>query len=117
MSGARSYHAGLAAEEAVARHYAQRGHAVLARRWRGKGGELDLVVENGAGVIFIEVKTSSDFTAAVAHLGPRQIARIFDAAAEFLGRMPDGQATETRFDVALVDGKGEVEILEAALGP
>ena len=38
MSGTTSYHAGVAAEDCVARHYAKSGHAIAARRWRGKAG-------------------------------------------------------------------------------
>ena len=34
------YHAGVAAEDSVARHYAARGFTVAARRWRGKAGEV-----------------------------------------------------------------------------
>jgi putative endonuclease len=44
----------------------------------------------------------------------RQMARIASAAAEFLGHEPQGQLTPARFDVALVDACGSVEILENA---
>ena len=39
MSGTTSYHAGVAAEDCVARHYVGLGRPVLERRWRGKGGD------------------------------------------------------------------------------
>jgi len=38
------YHAGLAAEEIVAADYARRGLRLERRRWRGKRGEIDLIV-------------------------------------------------------------------------
>ncbi len=117
MSGARSYRAGAAAEAAVARHYRDRGCTVAAARWRGTGGELDLVLRDGAGLIFVEVKKSRSFAAAAARLTPRQIARITDTASEFLGGEPAGQDTPARFDVALLDAQGRVEIVENALGP
>lgn len=115
--GARAHRSGLAAEESVARHYERRGCAVAARRWRGRGGEIDLILRDGAGVIFVEVKQSRGFDRAAERLGPRQIARIHAAAGEFLGREPRGLDTEARFDVALVDGTGRVEVIENVLAP
>lgn len=114
MSGARSYHAGLAAEDQVAQLYSRSGHEVCARRWRGSGGEIDLIARNGAEVIFIEVKQSSTHALAAEHLSERQMARIYASASEFLAGEPGGQMTESRFDVALVNGAGQIEILENA---
>ncbi len=114
MSGTRSYHAGLAAEESVALLYSRSGRPVAARRWRGQSGEIDLVVRDGARVIFIEVKQSRTHALAAEHLSARQMGRIYDAAAEFLAGEPDGQATNAQFDVALVDGTGRIELLENA---
>lgn len=114
MSGARSYHAGRCAEEAVARHYQARGRTIAATRWRCPYGEIDLIARDGAEVIFIEVKQSRSHARAADHLSPRQMERIVNAASVFLGGEPLGQATPVRFDVALVDGIGQIEILEGA---
>ncbi|WP_372887114.1 YraN family protein [Shimia sp.] len=112
--GRRAYHAGLGAEESVERHYRRRGFAVAARRCRNGGGELDLVLRDGARLVFVEVKQSRDFASAAARLSVRQIARLHRAAEVFLAGEPAGSLTECRFDVALVDGRGEIEILENA---
>lgn len=114
MAGARSYQAGLAAEGAVERHYQRQGRVICARRWRGSAGEIDLVVRDGAEVIFIEVKHSQTHAAAAEHLSARQMARIYGAASEFISNEPAGQLTPVRFDVALVDGRGAIEIVENA---
>lgn len=115
MGGAVSYRAGLAAEEAVARRYAGRGDRVAARRWRGQSGEIDLVVRDSAGnLVFIEVKQSRSHADAAMHLGERQMRRIWSAASEFLAGEPSGQDTPARFDVALVDGQGRIEVIENA---
>ncbi|MFC2970132.1 YraN family protein [Acidimangrovimonas pyrenivorans] len=110
--GARAYQAGQAAEAAVERHYDRAGHPVAARRWRGAGGEIDLVLRDGEGLIFVEVKTSRDFARAAERVSPRQLARIQAAATEFMAREPAGQNTLARVDVALVDGAGRIDILE-----
>jgi putative endonuclease len=114
MSGARSYYAGLAAEDQVAQLYARSGSEVCARRWRGSAGEIDLIARKGAEVIFIEVKQSKTHALAAEHLTPRQMARIYASASEFLANEPAGQLTESRFDVALVDAAGQIDILENA---
>lgn len=112
--GARAYCAGSAAEDQVARLYDRSGRSVCARRWRGQSGEIDLIARDGAAVIFIEVKQSRTHAQAAEHLTPRQMARIYNAASEFLAGEPAGQMTEVRFDVALVDGQGRIEVLENA---
>lgn len=114
MSGARSYYAGIAAEDSVARFYDRSGRAVCARRWRGLSGEIDLIARQGAEVIFIEVKQSATHAEAAENLTQRQMDRIYGAASEFLAGEPGGQLTDVRFDVALVDGAGRIEILENA---
>lgn len=111
-TGKVAYLAGLAAEDQVAQHYARSGRPIAARRWRGTGGEIDLIARDGAEVIFIEVKKSRTHAQAAEHLSRRQIARIHGAAAEFLGGEPRGQATDVRFDVALVDQFGRIEVRE-----
>ncbi len=116
MSGAVSYHSGLAAEEQVAAEYRRRGHVVCQHRWRGKAGEIDPIARDGDGLIFIEVKKARDFARAVERVTLRQLQRIYDAAGEYLGRMPLGQNTPVRIDVALVNGAGHIEIIENAFG-
>lgn len=114
MSGVVSYHAGRVAEDQVALLYNRSGRQIAARRWRGTSGEIDLIARDGAEVIFIEVKKSATHALAAAHLSARQMARIYNTAAEFLSGEPAGQNTATRFDVALVDATGCIEVLENA---
>ncbi|WP_342076617.1 YraN family protein [Yoonia sp. SS1-5] len=114
MTGSVGYHAGLRAEDIVVRHYRAAGASVAATRWRGAAGEIDLVMQANDVTIFVEVKKSRSFAQAAHRLGPRQIARICAAGAEFLAGQPLGQLTETRFDLALVDGQGAVKVIENA---
>ncbi len=54
---------GAQGEELVAQFIKERGLEILARNWRIKGGELDLIGRNASGLlIFIEVKTRSSRT-------------------------------------------------------
>lgn len=112
MTGLVSYHAGKAAEDIVSRAYCAQGFQEDGRRWRGQSGEIDLILSRAGQTVFVEVKQSSSFEAAAQHVTPRQMARVAGAASEFLVSRPQGQNSETRIDVALVDGSGAVEILE-----
>ncbi|MEO8241379.1 MAG: YraN family protein [bacterium] len=114
MTGAISYHAGLCAEESVAQLYGQTGRNVVARRWRGTAGEIDVIAREGDLVIFIEVKKSRTHAEAAEHLSPHQMQRLWQTAEEFLGSEPRGLDTDVRFDVALVDAVGRIEIVHNA---
>lgn len=103
---------GLAAEEAVARHYDDAGLAVCARRWRGAWGEIDIIARNGDQVVLIEVKQSRTHDEAMSHITQGQVERIFHAAAEFVEGEPQGGMTDLRFDLALVDAVGRVVVHE-----
>lgn len=112
--GKVAHEAGAAAEGCVEQYYLRHGREIIARRWRGAGGEIDLVARDGAEVIFIEVKKSDTHAHAAEHLRPAQMARLFAAASEFIAHEPQGQLTPMRFDVALVDALGRIEIVENA---
>jgi putative endonuclease len=110
------YHAGLSAEQRIAQDYERRGFVVARRRWRGSGGEIDLITRNSEGLVFIEVKQSRTIARAAERLNRRQMDRIYASAAQFLAGEPGGQLTNVRFDVALVNQVGEFEIIENAFG-
>lgn len=116
LTGATGYHSGLAAEDRIAMDYERRGFPIARRRWRGSGGEIDLIAQDGDGLVFIEVKQSRSFDRALSRLTARQMARIQTSAEEFLGTQPKGSLTEVRFDVAVVNQYGDLQILENAIG-
>ena len=108
--------AGKAAEETVERAYRRGGATLRARRWRGESGEIDLVMQGGDGLYFVEVKAAANFERAAASLMPSQMRRIVLAAQEYVGGEPDGALTPMRFDLAMVNGRGEMQVLENAFG-
>lgn len=114
--GRMAYEAGQSAEYRIAQDYERRGFAVAQRRWRGRGGEIDLIVRDGNALIFVEVKKARCLARAAESLSAHQMQRIAHAAEEFLGGEPNGSLTDVRFDVALVDGQGQTQIIENAFG-
>ena len=114
MTGLTGYHAGRVAEDIVARDYTDRAHVFAAKRWRGTGGEIDLIMRNGTQVVFVEVKKSDSFARAATQLQRSQMDRLVAAGSKFLASELMGQLTDVRFDLALVNGIGDVQIIENA---
>lgn len=105
------------AEQQVESAYLRAGLTVAARRWRGAAGEIDLILRDGAELVFVEVKRADTHGIAAERVSGRQAQRILAAATEYVATEPAGQDSEMRFDVALVDGQGRIEIIRNALGP
>ncbi|HBX76620.1 MAG TPA: YraN family protein [Acidimicrobiaceae bacterium] len=110
---------GNAGEAAAATWYEHRGYEVLARNWRNRRGEIDLVVLAPTGaLVIVEVKTrrttakGSGFDAVT----PVKQQRLRRLALEFVAAQSKWFDT-IRFDVAVVTpmaGELCVEVLEAA---
>lgn len=116
IRGAGAHASGHGAERIVAAHYETRGCTVLERCWRSPAGEVDLIVRDGAQVVFVEVKKADTHDIAALRLSRRQMDRICNAALLYAETLPSGSLTDIRFDAALVDGRGRVDIVENAFG-
>ena len=109
---------GARGEQLAADWYLARGYAVVARNWRCREGELDLVVSRRGELVFCEVKTrSSDrFGVPAEAVTPAKQRRLRVLAARFLADHTGDDAggrRGIRFDVAAVMG-GKVEVIQAA---
>jgi putative endonuclease len=116
---------GRAGEDLAAAWYEAHGYEVLARNWRCREGELDIVAGRDRLVVFCEVKarTSDAFGLPSEAVGPRKQARLRRLAALWYadqasagggGRPGWGlRGGPARFDVASVLA-GVVEVVEGA---
>ena len=111
---------GRIGEEATARLLEQRGWRILARNFRRRFGEIDIVARQGDTLIFVEVKTRSSlrFGAPAEAVDARKRRRLSKTALDYMMRshLTDLNA---RFDVAsvLLDDQGRIariELLENA---
>ena len=109
-----SYQIGIKGEELVQQYYETLGFDIIAKRYKTKFGEIDLVVSNQKLVIFIEVKSRKEINANYELINKKQIARNCNAARIFLSDHQNFLGFDMRFDFALVvDGKVK-EIIESA---
>ncbi|WP_185962119.1 YraN family protein [Palleronia caenipelagi] len=105
---------GRAAEHQVARLYEAQGHRLVAARWRGQGGEIDLIFDAPPALIFVEVKRARTHDLALHRLAEHPRHRLFSAVAEYHALQAVPQECICRIDAALVDGTGRIKILENA---
>jgi putative endonuclease len=105
---------GAHGEALAARWYEARGYRVVARNWRCREGELDLVLARGSTVVFCEVKTrrSTAYGSPAEAVTPTKQARIRRLAVRWL-HDTGTRAASLRFDVAGVIAD-RVEVIEGA---
>ncbi len=97
---------GRAGEIAAGAFLRARGLHIVARNWRGRGGELDVVAVTDRNVlVFVEVKTSRARAArAWERIDPVKEARLVRTGEEYLAAFGLTSATPHRFDVIVVEG-------------
>lgn len=113
---------GLEGETRACAALEARGYRVLARRYRTRAGEIDLVARHGGVLVFVEVKARrggafGDPAAAVTVQKQRRLAGM---AADYLARHRIG-AVPVRFDVVSLvftaEGPPEVTVFTDAFRP
>ncbi|MEJ0001363.1 MAG: YraN family protein [Verrucomicrobiota bacterium] len=110
--------AGARAEDLCAELLRKAGLRLLARNWRCRHGEIDLVAEEGATLVFAEVRYRRNrrYGGAAESVTAAKQARLVAAARLYLMRRPDA---DCRFDVLLLDSleAGRIEWIRNAFAP
>ena len=109
---------GKTGEDLACRELERRGYAIVARRYRRRGGELDIIARDGATLVFVEVKaregrTFGEAAEAVTRLKRRRIARL---ALDYVTRHRLS-GCPCRFDVVSIQfdsGKPVLEVYQGA---
>jgi putative endonuclease len=119
LAAERPHTLGKLGEDAACRELRLRGYQILARRYRSRFGEIDIVCERDKTVVFVEVKArrSARFGPAAEQIPFYKRRRIAAMALDYLawnGRLND----RCRFDVVAIDGMGtedtRVRVIEDA---
>lgn len=100
----RAFALGLEAEAQTVARLVEDGWQILARNWRGAGGELDVVVLRGGALRFVEVKARVDAAIdAEEALHAAKRSRLVSAAASWLDANPSLEVDQIAFLVVVVD--------------
>ncbi len=99
---------GQRAEDRAACFLTQNGLSLLARNYRCRGGEIDLICRDGDHLVFVEVRLRRhrDYGGAAASITAEKQRRLILAARHYLAshRQDD---TPCRFDCLLIDGQAD----------
>ena len=104
---------GRSGEDLACRALERLGYAIVARRFRVRGGELDIVARDGPVLVFVEVKTRAgrsfgDAAEAVTPVKQRRMTRL---AGEYLTRH-EVSGCPCRFDVVSIHFDGDRPIVD-----
>ena len=107
---------GSEAEDAALAHLVAYGCRLETRNYRSRFGEIDLIVREGATLVFVEVRKRSrhDFGGAAASITASKQAKLLTTARQYLAQL--GREVPCRFDAVLIDGAGHIEWLRNAFG-
>jgi putative endonuclease len=97
-----AFQTGLSAESRAAAYLMAKGYRILAKRFRTRHGEIDLVAKRRNLVAFVEVKARASLDDAAWAVTPRQQQRIINAAQAWLMAHPEHAEFEMRFDAMLI---------------
>ena len=101
---------GHAAEARALAFLRQRGLRLVARNYRCRVGEIDLVMQQADTLVFIEVRyrNSSRFGSGVESVTPAKQRKLLNTASRFLQER--ALNTPCRFDVVGISGRDQTEI-------
>lgn len=94
---------GEQAEQRAAQYLRHQGLKLVARNYRSRFGEIDLIMQDGATLVFVEVRLRSgaSFGGAAASIDARKRRRIIRTAQQYLTCLK--HIPPCRFDVLLLD--------------
>ncbi|MFN3671856.1 MAG: YraN family protein [Bosea sp. (in: a-proteobacteria)] len=98
----RSGAAGLQAERLALLWLSAKGYRLLARRFGGKGGEIDLILRRGRLVIFVEVKRRGTMEEALAAISPGKQRFIAARVRQWLAQNPWAMDHDLRADAVFL---------------
>ena len=97
---------GRRAESLALGYLRDRGLVPVARNFRSRGGEIDLIMLDGACLTFIEVRSrrSARFASAASTVDARKQRKLVGTAAMFVARHARFANHTMRFDVVSIEG-------------
>lgn len=97
-----AFNTGVSAESSCADWLLAKGYRILARRFRSRAGEIDIIARHRGLIAFVEVKARATLDDAAYSVTPRQQRRIVACAEAWLAEHPGYAQHEFRFDAMLI---------------
>ncbi len=108
--------AGRAAEDRALRHLEAAGLELVARNFRCRWGEIDLVVQERQTLVFVEVRyrRNARFGSAAESVDTRKQQKLIRTAQTFLNQNPGWSQYPARFDIVAIEEPQEVDWIKNA---
>ncbi len=92
-------------ETTAARHLQQQGYTLIRSNWHCTYGEIDLVMQHGEMLVFVEVKTRrQSLSEAFASVTPAKREKLINAAESYLAAHYPEESPNWRIDVVGISG-------------
>jgi putative endonuclease len=109
---------GKTGEDLACAELEKRGYAIIARRYRRRGGEIDIIARDGETIVFVEVKAREGhaFGKAAEAVTAFKRRRLTQLAADYMARRRLSNRP-CRFDVVSIhfeSGRPEIEVFQNA---
>lgn len=100
---------GRDAEERACRYLEQQGMVLAERNYRSPFGEIDLIMQDRATLVFVEVRyrTRGDFGSAAETVDARKQGRLRATAEYYLQNTPRASKKACRFDIVAITGDSD----------
>lgn len=107
---------GRDAEQQAARHLLAHGLTLLARNYRSRHGEIDLIMQDRDSTVFVEVRyrAHARFGSAAESVDRHKQSRLVACAQHFLQAHPRRARQPCRFDVITISGSDGPEWIRNA---
>jgi len=103
-------------EETAVHFLEQKGYEILEKRFRGGGGEVDIIAREGENFVFVEVKTRRylDMESMERVLNKIKRSRIEQACLAYLNQNNlNPELTQLRFDCIFISGESILHLVGA----
>ncbi len=116
MTNQTAYEKGIQGEEKALLHLTNKGMILLEKRYHSPFGEIDLVMQEGETLVFVEVKSrpKKSKTAGLWAITPQKQKRLIQTARHYLAHHP--MDCMMRFDVVTIGEDGIIHLLNAFEG-
>jgi putative endonuclease len=108
--GVRAQRSGSGGEDTAVRLLTGLGWEVLARNFKTRFGEVDIIAREGKTIVYVEVKRreSAEHGSAAEYVSPAKMRKVVGAARIYAAKHGLSESP-TRFDVIAIDGVGQNE--------
>lgn len=103
---------GFRVERAAERYLRARGLIILRRNYAARGGEIDIIAQDGGCLVFVEVRYRDEWETAAVSVDYKKRRRIERTAHQYMSSYDDNM--DYRFDIIAVGSNNKIEWIKQA---